>query len=171
MPKKRSFSHKTNKQSLHKLEGARKAKIKTNHPPLTRTSSTRTDISNNIPTAINFNKLPLFNHQSTRLLIGKLYDILGRPPPEKWFGRKGTVTTIARTLKLVRGSRSVIFNVLYDVIDCLKKGVEHTGKDKFQKEYIGRRILKTGSIEEQLIADWMEDGLGFCLTTMLINVH
>jgi len=31
--------------------------------------------------------------------------------------------------------------------------------------------LKTGSIEEQLIADWMEDGLGFCLTTMLINVH
>ena len=31
--------------------------------------------------------------------------------------------------------------------------------------------MKTGSIEEQLIADWMEDGLGFHLTTMLVNVH
>jgi len=135
MPKKRSFSHKTNKKSLHKSKGARKAKIKTNHPPLTRTSSTRTDISNNIPTAINFNKLPLFNHQSTRLLIGKFYDILGRPPPEKWFGQKGTVTTIARTLKLVRGSRSVIFNVLYDVIDCLKKELNIQARINFKGNF------------------------------------
>ena len=88
-----------------------------------------------------------------------------------WFGQNRTVTTIARTLKLVRGSRSVIFNVLYDVNVCLKNGVEYTGLDKLQKEYIGRRVLNSGSIEEQLIADWMEDGLGFCLTTMLLNVH
>ena len=86
MPKKCSFSHKTNRKSLYKRKGAQKALIKTNHLPLTRTSSTRADISNNIPTAINFNKLPLFNHQSTCLLIGKFYDILGRPPPVKWFG-------------------------------------------------------------------------------------
>ena len=119
MPKKRSFSYKTKRKSLYKSKGLQKAKFKTNHPP-----PTRTDSSNKIPTAINFNKLPLFNHQSTHLLIGKFYDILGRPPPVKWFGQKGTVTTIARTLKLVRGSRSIIFNVLYGVIDCLKKGVE-----------------------------------------------
>ena len=34
-----------------------------------------------------------------------------------------------------------------------------------------RRKLKPGSIDEQLVANWMEDGLGFRLTAMLLNIH
>ena len=61
--------------------------------------------------------------------------------------------------------RTVIF------VRCLELGIEYIG-DK-EKDYIERntRKLKPGSIDEQLVANWMEDGLGFRRTTMLLNVH
>ena len=33
------------------------------------------------------------------------------------------------------------------------------------------RKIKAGSIEEEMIANWTEEGLGFRLTTMFLNEH
>ena len=35
----------------------------------------------------------------------------------------------------------------------------------------GAPLIKSGSIEDHIIDDWMEAGLGFCQTTILVNKH
>ena len=114
----------------------------------------------------------LTTKKTSWLAIASFYiDGLGVHPKTQWFGKAGTIATITRTLNLSKGSSQVISNVLNDVTKCLELGIEYTG-DK-EKDYIERntRKLKPGSLDEQLVADWMEDGLGFCLTTMLLNIH
>ena len=65
----------------------------------------------------------------------------------------------------------MILKVLNDVTDCLDRGIEYNGKRQQFDILRGTRKLKLGSLDEQLIADWIEDGLGFRLTTMLLNSH
>ena len=65
----------------------------------------------------------------------------------------------------------MILKVLNDVIAYLEKGIEYNGKRQQIDILRDTRKLKTGSVNEQLIADWIEDGLGFRLTTMLLNSH
>ena len=52
---------------------------------------------------------------------------------------------------------------------CIRAGLPFAGK---LGTTTGRHILITkGSIEEELIARWMEAHLGFRMTTMLVNEH
>ena len=114
----------------------------------------------------------LLCERSTRLAIAKYYtDVLDTPPKFKWIGQNGTIATIARTLKISKGSSRMILNVLNDVTACLEEGLEYDGSRKQIDVVRETRKLKAGSLDEQLIADWMEDGLGYRLTTMLLNSH
>ena len=46
--------------------------------------------------------------RSTRLAIAKYYtDVLDTPPKIKWIGQNSTIATIARTLKISKGSMSL----------------------------------------------------------------
>ena len=65
----------------------------------------------------------------------------------------------------------MIFKVLKDVTDCLKKGLEYDRERQQYDEVRETRKLKVGSLDEQLIPNWIEDGLGFRQTTMLLNSH
>ena len=58
--------------------------------------------------------------------------------------------------------------VLRNVTTCYKYGLEYEGKKEFQHER-PTRIIKCGTVEAELIVKWMEEGLGFRLTTMFLN--
>ena len=61
-------------------------------------------------------------------------------------------------------------NVLQNVTTCLEEGVEYRGNEEVRHSRETRKI-KCGSVEAELIAKWMEEGLGFRLTTMFLNDH
>ena len=114
------------------------------------------------------------NHLSqkcTRIAIAYVFvEVLDIPPPQLWLGREGTIAQISRTLNISSGSTRLISNVLQNVTTSFKNGMEYTGEInvKFMRE---SRKIKEDSIDEELICNWMEDGLGFRLTTMFLNEH
>ena len=75
------------------------------------------------------------------------------------------------TFKISKGSLGKISQVLNNVTDCLERGLEYNGKRQHYDEVRKTRKLKVGSLDEQLIADWIEDGLGLRQTAMLLNSH
>ena len=85
--------------------------------------------------------------------------------------RRLTLTKlIARALKISMGSTRMISKVLNNVTDCFERGLEYDRERQQYYEARETRKLKTGSLDEQLTADWI-DGLGFRLTMMLLNSH
>ena len=65
----------------------------------------------------------------------------------------------------------MILKVLNDVTDCLERGLEYDRERQQYDEVRETRKLNVGSLDEQLMVDWIEDGVGFRLTTMLLNSH
>ena len=63
------------------------------------------------------------------------------------------------------GSRDVVRRVFVDIVECHKARVRKFGSGGHNK------IITLGSIEEQMVADHMESGLGLTQTTNLINLH
>ena len=55
------------------------------------------------------------------------------------------------------------------MISYLEKGLKYTGNNEIKKN--GRPYLISSSSEINLIADSMENRLGLCYTTLLINFH
>ena len=176
MPQKRIFRKIPRRKRLFHPKKMKPSQVVSN--TINNDTPTQTPVQTPTVTPENFRRTRI--HRSTRLMtkktsrlaIASFYiDGLGIPPKTQWSGKAGTIATIARTLKLSKGSHKVISNVLNDVTKCLELGIEYTG-DK-ERDYIERntRKLKSGSLDEQLVADWMEDGLGFHLITMLLNVH
>lgn len=52
----------------------------------------------------------------------------------------------------------------------MREGVEYNGEVNSKNK--GRAvIIKPRSIKEQIIADWMESGLGLENTTLMVNTH
>ena len=90
-------------------------------------------------------------------------DTLESPPPSQWKGFDGTISVIVRQLHLSKGSRATVEKVLK------MTWLMHT-KDKVYDDRSARvdkpsnhaRVIKPGSLEEQVVVDCYEDG--FSLT-------
>lgn len=94
---------------------------------------------------------------------------LDAPPKEQWKGRDGTIHQIRRKLELPRSARLKIERVLENILCCICDGHDFEGKFFM---YTGRPLaIEEGSVEEELIAKWMESHLGFRMTTLLVNEH
>ena len=51
-----------------------------------------------------------------------------------------------------------------------KKGIVFS--PDLKQEIVGRKtMIDKGTYEEAIIADWMEQGLGFRMTTLMVNQH
>ena len=76
-----------------------------------------------LPNPMEPKKEKLLCKRSTWLAIAMYYtDVLNTPPKIKWIGQNGTIATIARTLKISKGSSRMISKVLNNVTDCLERG-------------------------------------------------
>ena len=98
-------------------------------------------------------------------------EILDAPTAEYWTGHNGTICEIRRILQVGKDQRNMDHCTLIDIMLCICTRLEFNGKLNAHKNCGLTIILKTGDTEEHLIADWMETGAGFCLTTEIVNKH
>ena len=74
-------------------------------------------------------------------------------------------------MEFAKTNRRYVKHVLEAIVHCLKNKVSYNGLTK-RNESSGRlQIIQTGSIEEGIIAEWMEAGLGFRFTTLMVKQH
>ena len=96
---------------------------------------------------------------------------LDAPPEKDWKGRDGTIHSIRRILGMPPHARSKIRRVLEEAMRCLRVGKCFDGTIE-PKNKLGRKVLiLPGSAEELLMANWMEQHVGFRMTTLLVNEH
>ena len=101
-----------------------------------------------------------------REMISLVYLIvMHAPPPEDWKGTGGTITQIRDILKMTIKQHQRIENVIADTHFAYLTGAEYDSAREFRA---GTRIIKSGSIEEQMVADLRERGLSYSETTILI---
>ena len=153
-------------------------KITDTEVPNTMTIASPTK-TNEVPLSIDDNKLDpldmssarIVSNTGLRLAIAYIFiECHDLPPEEEWHGQNGTITKILRTLNMTVNKRKVIKSVLENVTACYKKGIEYTGVNEMMQVRDTKKIQEN-SIDEDLIATWMEEGLGFRLTTMFVNEH
>ena len=57
-------------------------------------------------------------------------------------------------------------------MSCVDQSINYSGLTKAQLRLKGRSpSIQPGSVEEELIADWMEVGTSFRYTTFMVNQH
>jgi hypothetical protein len=110
--------------------------------------------------------------QATRLAIAYFYiNILGAPPPEEWDGRDGTVVILRQSLKIPKNSSGRVREIISQVHHCHCVGVRYTG-ERNSDGGLGRKvIIKKTSVEAQIIADAVEDGMSMAMAHALVNKH
>lgn len=97
--------------------------------------------------------------------------VLDAPFQEHWDSHNGTISIIRKALHLRVSQHRVIKRALDDIVSALKVGKEFDGT-YIKHGNCGRKVvILPGSQDETLIANWMEQHCGFCMTTMLINEH
>ena len=97
--------------------------------------------------------------------------MLDPPPAILWGAQGGTISQICNALGLVKRQRRMVKRTLDEIMLCMREGVEFDGTLR-NKAKTGRKILITpGSVEENLIATWMESHCGFRFTTEQVNEH
>ena len=93
----------------------------------------------------------------------------GAPPPEEWGGKDGTICQLARFFKVPKKKRRQVGRVLKEVWECIRMDGRYCDD---RKDFGGRpAIIGEGDEEEAIIADWMEQGLGFRHTLAMVNQH
>lgn len=68
-------------------------------------------------------------------------------------------------------SRRYIENILEDAPGCLHNRISYLGLTRCNSNQGRSQLIHPGSIEEGIIADWMEARLGFTFTTRMVNKH
>ena len=88
---------------------------------------------------------------------------------EHWSGKEETIAIIRKNLELPPHTRRKIRRTLDLVISNFKNGTVFDGVHESAAG--GPVSIKPGSVDETLIADWMEAHVGFRMTTLLVNEH
>ena len=91
------------------------------------------------------------------------------PHTEEWGGKDGTISLIRKKFKMPPHTRRKIRRTLDGILLCIRRGEEFEGS---LGKSTGRKvIIESGSVDEELIARWMADHVGFRMCTMLVNEH
>ena len=92
----------------------------------------------------------------------------GAPPPSEWGGRNGTICRLAKFFRIPNKKRRQIARIIAEVWECIVDGRRYDDDRKLYNR--GRMsMIEEGGGEEAIIADWMEQGLGFRHTLIIIN--
>ena len=92
--------------------------------------------------------------------------MLGTPLPEERRGAGGTVSQTARALCLNANQHRRVLNVIIKTHHTLLTSAKYDSMREFRA---GSVAIKSGSPEEQAVADYRERGLSYTETTLLIN--
>ena len=99
-------------------------------------------------------------------------DSLECPPPSSWKGKDGDICVIIDALGIPIGSYKTVLKVLQDVWSCHVRGEEYVGDSRqVGCDPHNTPIIKPGSVEEQIVADAVEDNVGYTGVMHLVNSH
>ena len=106
-----------------------------------------------------------------RSAIGTYFlKVLGNPEKKSWKGVDGVISLLLKVWKLPEYSRRFVERILEQCSLCATKNITYRGLTKANLREKGRcPSIQQGSVEEGIIADWMEAGLGFRFTTAMVN--
>ena len=114
---------------------------------------------------------PTLNSHAMRLAIAYYYiNVLDVPPVSEWGGHDGTISIIRMNLK-VQNSRSRVGEILAQVHACHWSGTQYTGDRKTVGDLSRKVKIKKDSVEAQIIADGVEDGMSMSMAHALVNWH
>jgi hypothetical protein len=110
--------------------------------------------------------------QQLRTAIGTYFmQALRAPHFTLWGGKVGVISSLINTWNLPKNSRRYVKHIIQSTVQCINNKVSYHGLTK-RNESGGRpQIIQQGSVEEGIIAEWMEAGLGFRFTTLMVNQH
>ena len=114
----------------------------------------------------------LVKHLKMAIGVHYLY-VIGKQTQKFWTGQSGIITKICKSWHLKQSKhRRFVKNILTNVHHCFNIRQPYLGHSGQKLGGSGRQcIIKEGSVEEQIIANWMEQGLGFRQTTLMVNQH
>ena len=110
--------------------------------------------------------------RSLRLSITRYYETaLGAPDRTEWLGKDGVIVHICRVFKLPAQKHRKVRRILMQYCATKNKNQLFDGYD-LRKWNTGRPVvIEQGSKDEALLADWLEDNLGFRRATEFLNEH
>ena len=115
---------------------------------------------------------PTLNAQAKRLAIAHYYiQVLDAPSPEEWDGLDGTVIRIQKCLNFDVEYRRRIRVIISQVYHCHCIGTQYTGERNVTGDLGRKVIIKKTSVEAQIIADAVEDGMSMAMAHALVNKH
>ena len=109
------------------------------------------------------------NHLKVRnLSITYIYQhCYGASPPVDWGGKNGTISRLVALFRIPNKKRRQVRRVLMEVWECIQT---QTVYDDGRRRKAGRiPMISEGDVDETIIADWMEQGLGFRHTLAMVN--
>ena len=98
-------------------------------------------------------------------------EVLDAPYCIHWRCKGGTISIIRKALHMAPSQRRLIKRTLQEMMRCAIDGIKFDGNiENLNKT--GRNInILPRSVEELLIANWMEAHYGFRMTTFMVNEH
>ena len=145
-------------------------KIKERHESRTRRGGNDTNYDDEvaeIPPTITTGKRSWSEQKDRRVAVAELFkNYLGFPQKELWYGHGGTIAKIRTIFPDI--SRDTVEMVLKEVVSAKHEGRMYDGV-RANRRFFGEYLIQPGSIEEQLIADLMEQGKGYKKTTEFLN--
>ena len=88
-----------------------------------------------------------------------------------WRGKGGTISIIRKALHMSPSQRRLIKRILQEIMRCAIDGVELDRKIENINKTGRKIIILPSSVEEILIANWVETHCGFRMTTFMVNEH
>ena len=115
----------------------------------------------------------LFNGVNTlRIVIAYYYRCILRAPPEcEWTGPDGTIAIVRKDLHLHWDRNRLVRKVFKDVNNCVNKHTTYDGERICCADMGQPIVIKPKSVEESLIADYLEGGFGYRFTTLMVNTQ
>ena len=97
---------------------------------------------------------------------------LGTPGPKSWTGHDGTISAVIRGLKMSQGSYGTVRKVLEDAWRLHLKGEVYEGTHRLMtgRESNNKALVRPGIVDEQMIADLIEDGASLREVPEKVNV-
>lgn len=96
---------------------------------------------------------------------------LGAPGPKSWTGHDGAISAVIRGLKMTQGSYGTVKKVLEDGWKLHLKGEVYEGTHRLTgRESNNKALVRPGTVDEQLIADLIEDGASLREVAEKVNI-
>jgi len=108
--------------------------------------------------------------EGRRQLVSMYYlHTLNKPSPSEWTGWDGTIFNIIAALKL-DCHRDVVHRVLVETDLAIAQRGRYLG-DITVKRGRPQILIEGGSVEQQILVNYQENGCSYTLTIIGINVH